>query len=162
MSLHLISMSNMNCYKVSREWVVTQHACCFVPVQHLNLVISRKTKGSINFMSLFSLLSQWNIMYHVTTSLYWAACHLKFLCWEPEWTLTCVLCVFCVCVYVFFFCLQLFFFFALSVHVCFSFLFCNMALLCYNPLLCGHFFSVFRLLYRYLGTAFLRFSINLI
>jgi hypothetical protein len=113
-------MSNMNCYKVSREWVVTQHACCFVPVQHRNLVISRKTKGSINFMSLFSLLSQWNIMYHVTTSLYWAAWHLKFLCWEPEWTLTCVLCVFCVCVYVFFFYLQLSFFFCfVSARSCF-------------------------------------------
>ncbi len=49
-----------------------------------------------------SLLSKRNIMYHVSTSLDWAACHLKFRRWEPEWTLTCVLCL-CAIQYVFFF-----------------------------------------------------------
>ncbi len=56
-----------------------------------------------------SLLSKRNIMYHFKLSLNWAACHLKFRRWVPEWTLTCVLSEFCFCLYVFF-CLSLPFF----------------------------------------------------
>jgi len=88
-----------------------------------------------------SLLSKRNIMYHVTTSLDWAACHLTFRRWEPEWTLTHVFCVFCVCVYAFMFLSSPFFPLVLCQCMCsFRSCFCNMALLCYDPLLCGHFF----------------------